>query len=79
MVKGGKKMTRYECENQIIEKLKEIKDIAKQYDTSESIYLNLTISLSNDYCLQANNRYWETEETPINVSIINGKVIHYDN
>lgn len=70
-------MNREECENQIIEKLKEIKDIAKQYDTSESIYLDLTIS-GNDY-MQANNRYWETEETPINVSIINGKVIHYDN
>ena len=34
-------MTRIECENQILEKLKEIKDIAKKYDKSEELYLSI--------------------------------------
>ena len=63
-------MNREECENQIIEKLKEIKDIAKQYDTSEPFYLSLTIS-GDDY-MYINNRYYEDIETPINVAIIKG-------
>ena len=54
-------MTREECENQILEKLKEIKDIVKQYDTSEELYLSMTI---HDNCAALNNAYWETE-TPI--------------
>ena len=54
-------MTREECENQILEKLKEIKDIVKQYDKSEELYLSMTI---HDGCTALNNAYWETE-TPI--------------
>lgn len=70
-------MTRYECENQIIEKLKEIKDIAKQYDTSEPFYLDL--SMSGDAYMLVNNRYYDDIETPINVAMFRGKVIHHDN
>lgn len=64
-------MNREECENQIIEKLKEIKDIVKQYDTSEPFYLSLTM-LGDDY-MYINNRYYEDIETPINVAIIKEK------
>lgn len=68
-------MTRYECENQILEKLKEIKDIVKQYDKSEKRYLTMTIC--NDYTV-INNVYWETE-TPLDViGYDKGKVTHFE-
>ena len=70
-------MNREECENQILEKLKEIKDIEKQYDESGELYLNLTI-IGDDY-MQVSNRYYENTESPINVSMIDGRVIHNDN
>lgn len=54
-------MTKEECEKQILEKLKEIKAIAKEYDKSEELYLSMTIM--DDY-MGANNTHWETN-TPI--------------
>ena len=36
-------MNKKECENQILEKLKEIKAIAKKYDESEELYLSISI------------------------------------
>ena len=54
-------MNREECENQILEKLKEIKAIAKQYDKSKEFYLNLTIY--EDY-MAVNNKFWKAE-TPL--------------
>ena len=54
-------MKREECEKQILEKLKEIKDIVKQYDKSEEFYLSMSIY---DDVMAVNNAYWETE-TPI--------------
>ena len=69
-------MTREECENQILEKLKEIKDILKQYDASEELYLSMTI---HDERMALNNAYWETE-TPLAVIEYNDrKVVHFDN
>ena len=69
-------MTRIECENQILEKLKEIKAIAKKYDKSEEFYLSITIY---EDCIAINNAHWETE-TPLNVAEYNDEgVIHYDN
>ena len=47
-------MTREECENQILEKLKEIRNIVKQYDTSEELYLSMTI---HDDVMAVNNAY----------------------
>ena len=69
-------MNREECENKILEKLKEIKDIAKQYDKSDTLYLNLTI-IDDDY-MQVSNRYYENK-SPINATVIDGRVIHNDN
>ena len=68
-------MTREECENQILEKLKEIKDILKQYDTSAELYLSMTI---HDDCMALNNAYWETE-TPLDAAGYNdGKVTNFE-
>ena len=47
-------MNREECENRILEKLSEIKDIAKQYDKSGEFYLSLFIM---DDHLVVSNRY----------------------
>ena len=66
-------MTREECENKILEKLEEIKDIAKQYDKADNFYLDLTI-LGN--YMSASNSY-ENIKTPINVSLIDGETIHW--
>ena len=68
-------MTRIECENQILEKLKEIKAIAKEYDKSEELYLSISI---NDDSISINNSYWETE-TPLEVTEFeDGRVIRCD-
>lgn len=71
--KGGN-MNREECENQILEKLKEIKDIAKQYDKADNFYLSLAIR--DDY-LAASNKYYENKKTPIDVTVIEGKTRHW--
>ena len=69
-------MNREECENQILEKLKEIKDIVKQYDKSEEFYLSITIYEDPIFI---NNAYWETE-TPLDaIGYNDGRVIHFDN
>lgn len=52
-------MNREECENQILEKLKEIKDIAEHYDKSGKVYLNLIIM--DDY-MMATNRCYEIQK-----------------
>ena len=68
-------MNREECENKILEKLKEIKDIAKQYDKSKETYLTMTIT--EDY-IDMNNAYWETE-TPLEITEFeDGRVIRCD-
>ena len=68
-------MTRIECENQILEKLKEIKDIAKKYDKSEELYLSISIY---DDSISINNSYWETE-TPLEITEFeDGRVIRCD-
>ena len=68
-------MTRIECENQILEKLKEIKDIAKKYDKSEELYLSISIY---DNYISINNSYWETE-TPLEITEFeDGRVIRCD-
>ena len=73
-------MNREECENKILEKLKEIKAIAKKYDKSEELYLSMTIT---DDSIAMGNAHWETE-TPLDVMALdvmecnNERVIHFD-
>ena len=66
-------MTREECENKILEKLEEIKDIAKQYDKADNFYLGLTIL--DNYMSVSNS--CENIKTPINVTLIGGETIHW--
>ena len=68
-------MNREECETLILQKLKEIKAIAKEYDKSEELYLSISI---NDDSISINNVYWETE-TPLEITEFeDGRVIRCD-
>lgn len=69
-------MNREECENQILEKLKEIEAIAKEYDKSPDFYLSMFI---RNGIIDISNKYWETC-TPLCVILFDdGSEIHYDN
>lgn len=69
-------MTREECETLILQHIKEIRDIAKQYDTSKEFYLNMCC-VNNS--ININNEFWNSD-TPINIAQIeNGEIIRDDN
>lgn len=69
-------MTREECEMLILQHVKEIRDIAKQYDTSKEFYLNMCC-VNNS--IHINNEFWDSN-TPIAIGQIeNGGIIRDDN
>lgn len=69
-------MNREECETLILQHVKEIRDIAKQYDTSKEFYL--TMSCINN-SIHINNDWWDSN-TPISIGQIeNGVIIRDDN
>ena len=67
-------MKRKECEDKILEKLKEIREIAKKYDKNDKIHLSMSI-IDNDYiaCFSLD------EEFPLDCFLSGGVVIHCDN
>ena len=69
-------MNREECENKILEKLKEINDIVNEYDKSNERHL--CICIRDDY-ISCSNRHWETN-TPIDFFKFGEcEVVHCDN
>lgn len=69
-------MTREECEMLILQHVKEIRDIAKQYDTSKEFYLSMCCVNNSIYI---NNEFWDSD-TPITIGQLeNGKIIRDDN
>ena len=50
-------MTREECEMLILQHVKEIRDIAKQYDTSKEFYLTMCC-INNS--IHINNEWWDS-------------------
>ena len=69
-------MNRESCETLILQKLKEIKSIAKEYDKSPEFYLS--VSIRNE-SIDISNKYWETD-TPLCVVLFDdGSKMHYDN
>ena len=69
-------MTREECEMLILQHVKEIRDIAKQYDTSKEFYLSMSC-VNNS--IHINNEFWDSN-TPINIAQIeNGMILRDDN
>lgn len=67
-------MTREECEMLILQHVKEIRDIAKQYDTSKEFYLSMSC-VNNS--IHINNEFWDSN-TPINIAQIENEVIIRD-
>lgn len=68
-------MNREECENQILEKLKEVRAIVNEYDKSND--RKLAICIRDDY-ISCSNSYWETN-TPIDFfKFDKSEVIHFD-
>lgn len=68
-------MNREECETLILQKLKEIRAIAKEYDKSEKLYISITIYGDS---ILIGNAHWQTE-TPLDAIAYNdGRVIHFD-
>lgn len=73
-------MTREECEAKILEKLKEIREIVKQYDNSHVGYLDMNISNEKDYISVFNcSSAFGIMNTAIDFTVMNGKVYHLDN
>ena len=65
-------MTREECETLILQKLKEIKAIAKEYDKSTDFYLSMVVY---DDSVSVNNSHWETK-TPLAITKYNdGRIV----
>ena len=54
-------MNRETCETLILQKLKEIRAIAKEYDKSTDFYLSMVVY---DDSVSVNNSHWETK-TPV--------------
>lgn len=67
-------MKREECEDKILEKLKEIREIAKKYDKNDKIHLSMNI-IYNDYI----SFFSLDEEFPLDCFLSKGEVIHCDN
>lgn len=72
--KNGKKykMNREECEAKILEKLKEIREITRQYDKSGEIHLSMCIIDEGDnymHCFSLN------EDFPLDITFMKGKVV----
>lgn len=69
-------MTREKCEMLILQHVKEIRDIAKQYDTSKEFYLSMCCVNNSIYI---NNEFWDSN-TPISIGQTeNGRIIRDDN
>lgn len=67
-------MTREECEMLILQHVKEIRDIAKQYDTSKEFYLSMCC-VNNS--IQINNEFWDSD-TPITIGQLENEAIIRD-
>lgn len=73
-------MNRKECENKILEKLKEIKDIAKQYDDSHIGALYIEISNKTGYIFVYNSSsIYGRLNTAIDFSLLDEEVVHCGN
>ena len=68
-------MDREECETLILQKLKEIRVLAKEYDKSEELYISITIYGDS---ILISNAHWQTE-TPLDAIAYNdGRMMHFD-
>ena len=72
-------MNREECENKILEKLKEIREIVKEYDDSHVGALYIEISNKTGYISVYNSSsIYGRLNTAIGFSLLDGEVHHFD-
>lgn len=67
-------MNREECENSILEKLKEVRAIFREYDKSDKAHLSMVISGSNYISFYSPN-----EESPLDATLMDEEVYHFGN
>lgn len=73
-------MKREECEAKILEKLKEIREIVKEYDDSHEGALYIEISNKTGYMLVYNSSsIYGRLNTAIDFSLLDEEVVHCDN
>lgn len=73
-------MNREECEAKILEKLKEIREIVKQYDDSNEGMLDMVISNEHDYISVFNSSSANgILNTAIDFTVLDGEVFHCGN
>lgn len=73
-------MNREECEAKILEKLKEIREIVKEYDDSHKGALDIAISNEDDYIAVFNSSSVVGNlNTTIDFTTIDGEVWHFGN
>lgn len=67
-------MNREECENKILEKLKEVRAIFREYDNSDKAHLNMVILGSNYISFDS-----LSEEFPLDATLMDEEVYHFGN
>ena len=67
-------MNREECESKILEKLKEVRTIFREYDNSDKAHLSMCIS-GDDYI----SFYSPSEEFPLDATLMDEEVYHFGN
>lgn len=67
-------MTREECESKILEKLKEVRTIFREYDNSDEAHLSMCI-IGDNYITFDNS----SEEFSLDVTLIDEEVHHFGN
>ena len=73
-------MNREECETLILQKVKEIEAIAKEYDDSHEGALYIEISNKTGYIYVYNSSsIYGRRNTAIDFSLLDGEVVHCDN
>lgn len=67
-------MNREECETKILEKLKEVRTIFREYDNSDKAHLSMCIS-GDDYI----TFFSANDEFSLDTSLMDEEVHHFDN
>lgn len=71
-------MNREECENKILEKLKEVRAIFREYDNSDKAHLSMCI-IGDNYITFNNSFNSTSKEFPLDCTLIDEEVHHFGN
>lgn len=71
-------MNREECESKILEKLKEVRAIFREYDKRDEAYLNMCI-IGDNYITFNNSFDNSSEEFSLDATLMDEEVYHFGN